>query len=50
MSEAAAQCIEIFSLNSLENICGAVLTSVKYLTDLPKIDSIITNRQLTQSS
>ena len=22
MSEAAAQCIEIFSLNSLKNICG----------------------------
>ena len=47
MSEAAAQCIEIFSLNSLENICGAVLTSVKYLAGLRKIDSIISNTRLT---
>ena len=47
MSEAAAQCIEIFSLNSLENISGAVLTSVKYLAGHRKIDSIISNIRLT---
>ena len=47
MSEAAAQSIEIFSLNSLENICGAVPTSVKYLAGLRKIDSIISNIRLT---
>ena len=34
MSEAAAQCFEIFSENSLVSICDAVLTSVKYLTGL----------------
>ena len=47
MSEKATQCIEIFSLNSLENICGEVLTSVKYLAGLRKIDSIISNIRLT---
>ena len=47
MSEAVAQCIEIFSINSLENNCGAVLTSVKYLAGLCKIDSIISNIRLT---
>ena len=47
MSEAATQCIEIFSLDSLENIYGAVLTSVKYLAGLRKIDSIISNIRLT---
>ena len=47
MSEAAAHCIEIFSLNSLENNCRAVLTSVKYLAGLRKIDSIISNIRLT---
>ena len=40
MSEAAAPCFKIFSQNSLVSICGAVLTSVEYLTGLWKIHSI----------
>ena len=47
MSEAAAQCFEKISNNSLGNICGAVLTSVKYLSGFRKIDSTIANIQLT---
>ena len=43
MSEAAPQCFGIFSQNYLVNICGSVLTFVKYLTGLLKIYSIIAN-------
>ena len=47
MLEAAAQCFETFSGNSLVSICAVVLTLVKYLTGLQKIDSMIANIQLT---
>ena len=43
MSEAAAQCFEIFSKGSVESICGAVIT-VKYLTDLRKTYAIIAKK------
>ena len=47
MPEAASQCFEILSYNSLVSICGAVQTLVNYLTGLRKIDSIVANIQLT---
>ena len=43
MSEAAAQCFEIFSKGSVESICGEVVT-VKYLTDLRKTYAIIAKK------